>query len=250
MERLIDGINLDNFKDKHAKLWKDENPEEIRDWIKKSIDSTSGTHQLYRILLIDLDADVANAAPYIAGLKNSGESLFGLTRMWQFLLRHHAFGAALVVSSSLKKAGEPLPWRLWRLKDLLHWRLAIGILAGFLLLSSSSLLQDILKSAQAKRGWLACLPAVSLAAIFLHTLANVLNRTAGLPRLTALARAAVVTFIGAAYAAVGGFAIYMGARNLQMTPPLGLVLLSSATALLLGFVFHLFWQDRSIGDPL
>jgi len=117
-------------------------------------------------------------------------------------------------------------------------------------LSSSSLLLEILTNACALRRWQLGLPAAAVIILFLHTLTDVQRRGGHLRPLVAIGRASLVTGIGAAYAALFGFFIYRIAHGLQMSAPAKLVVLCSASALMLGFVFYLFWQDRSIGDPL
>jgi len=236
---MSSNLNPSNFKNEREALWKRNDPAEVRDWIKESIDETSTRHQLYRICGMDLDADVVKAAPLIATLSDTSESIFGLSFMWRFLLSRHAFAAAWKVSAALKQAREPWTARLWRLKDLFLWRLAVGIVAGFLLLSSSSLLQDILARAQEHHGWLVSLPLIAVLIIFAHTFAYVLG-AAGSGLRDALSRAAIVTLIGSIYAGIGGLLIFRGAGNLGLCTTSRLMVLSSAAALLLGFVFHLF----------
>ncbi|HWZ42210.1 MAG TPA: hypothetical protein VNW97_01980, partial [Candidatus Saccharimonadales bacterium] len=221
-----------------------------RGWIKAALEPKSEAHQLYRIRNQNLDTDVADAAQYIGEGVDKAEAVFALTLMWEVLLSNHAWPQALRVSAALRKAREPFASRFWRWKDLFLWRLGIGVLAGFLLLSSSSLLQDILVAAQWQRGWLWGLPLISLVALFGHTVAYVLNHASGVGFFAALVRAAIVTIIGALYAAGGGLIVYRGSINLCMNAPKPVVVLSSAAALLLGFVFHMFWQDRSVGEPV
>lgn len=254
MESLKDRATPYNFPEIRQTLWKEKNPNEIRNWIKDAINPETKLFQLYRMHRQDVDTDVAWAAQYFvtSSAAEQPDCQFGLRLMWRFLLRNYAFFAAFRISTALGCMGEPWIWRFWRWKDLFLWRLAMSVLAGFLLLSASSLLFEILKAAagSARHSWLLALPPVVLLFVFLLAVTDVQRRIGRRSWPLIVERSALVTVIGSIYASVGGLVIHLCSGSLGMTAPPSLVVLSSATALLLGFVFHLFWEDRSIGDPL
>jgi hypothetical protein len=65
-----------------------------------------------------------------------------------------------------------------------------------------------------------------------------------------VSRAAIITGVGTVYAAIGGWLVYRGGDSLGLTSSCRFAAAGASIAFLLGFVFQLFWQERSIADPL
>jgi hypothetical protein len=141
-------------------------------------------------------------------------------------------------------------WRWWRRKDYLLPRLAIGVLLGFFTLGASSGVVDAIYKLRMATWWpvpLACLLIVGALA-----LTDVQRRLGRARASVILRRSLVIVGFGAFYAATGAWLLYWGGGKLgySVCHYEAEVTMCGGVALLLGFVFQLFWQDRSIGEPL
>jgi hypothetical protein len=125
--------------------------------------------------------------------------------------------------------------------------LLVGVLLGFFTLGASSGVTDGIQALRFHTWWpvpVACVTLVSLLAF-----ADV-ERRVGRGKIAA--RACRIVGFGVLYAALLAWSLYGGAAALGLTRchfwPVPVMW--GSVALVLGFVFQLFWQDRSIGEPL
>ena len=233
-----------------------------RDWILEAAGPGSFIQEQYRKMEWDFEADVlaTMGAFAVGGGYNLEDAGRDLRLIWRCLMGRYAFGAALKVGRQLwKNENSPsrrfltlemmdrISWRLWRGKDYLIWRLGIAVLVGFVLLASSSGCRTMIERIDGR--WLAWhFVALELAVVYFLALAEV-QRRIGRRRWwrVLLWRALWVTVAGALWSLPGSVLLqFIGWPGV----PKGVLALCAATAVLMGFVFQLFWQDRSIGDPL
>jgi hypothetical protein len=247
------------FKEKRDGIWND--PIKVRAWAIESIDSSSRLAQCYRKLQADIDGDLARASEYFslnrvspAPDQEAPEILrhqfqYELKYVWRYLLRRYAFREALQVHQALAELEEPPGWRLWRLKDLLMLRVAVGVLLGFLVLSSSGYLYDAaFRAAPGLYFWVWLVAGVLL--VLGMAAAEVQRRVGRRPCRVILVRAVWIAAAGFAYGAFGSGIQYFAGRDLGFGLTPRVAVLCGVTAVLLSFVFQHFWQEQSIGDPL
>jgi len=261
-------------------------PAWTRYWIMDAITAHTVPYEQYRKMEWDLDEDIRKAvnafqpapgkSPAICpacghGIKGEFEYqwedvAFDLRQIWRRLRRRYAFRSARAIENKLwevekrvwghakpeekRMRGHPYLFRLWRWKDLLLCRLFLAVLAGFVLVMSSSGLVKLLRQID-------CLGLVGWAAggamVFAYGLALVeVQRRIGRRRwLTDLCRrAAVVTAFGAGWAVLGAVLVFLAGGRLGLPVSIGFAALWAASALVLGFLFQLFWQENSIAEPL
>jgi len=256
---MWENVDQYTFAEKREAMWRD--PEGIRAWAVESIDSSSRLAQCYRKLQADIDGDLARASEYFslrhvspAPSLAEAEILrrqfqYELKYVWRYLLRRYAFCEALRVHQALADLEEPPGWRLWRLKDLLMLRVAVGVLLGFLVLSSSGYLYDAgFRAASGLYFWVWLVVVVLL--VLGMAAAEVQRRVGRRPCLVILVRAVWIAGTGFAYGAFGSAIQYFAGRSLGFGLTPRVAVLCGVTAVLLSFVFQHFWQEQSIGDPL
>jgi hypothetical protein len=244
-----------NFEAERNKIWND--PGKVRVWAVASLDSTGNLARSYRKFAADLDGDLGRAAASyrLEGIPEQDteivrlQFLYELRFIWRFLLRRYAFAAAWKAHRAQLMLGEPWPWRLWRLKDLLLLRVAVGVLLGFLVLSSSSGLVELLAKAQSSCYFTVWMLG-SQFLIWAFALAEVQRRVGRRPWSSLLARSAWIWLAGLVYGLLGAALQYWVGRSLGFDLTPRLVLLCGTTAVFLSFLFQHFWQEQSIGDPL
>jgi len=236
-------------------------PPEVRAWIHAAVKPTTQLYQDYRVYAnaVDIDKDIGEAAfafgkpcvdPELHLLKGP-EAQYILRLLWRFLLRDLAICDAPLVSAELMGWGEPWYWLCWRRKDYLLPRLFAAVASGFLVLSASSGLFDAIQRLSAHAVGVALLSLLSVAIVYALACAEVQRRVGRRPKKVILRRGLYVTGLGLLYAIAGGVIEYAAASHLNMpwmTPRLMIVW--SASALLLGFILQLFWEERPLGDPL
>ncbi len=231
----------------------DSSPEErerIRSWMREAVKPSSQIAQLYRVLEIDLDGDIVRAAPAFRSTLHYGryDSRYAFRMFWRVLFRRCAICHARRLGPYLRPT-ESLPWRLWRVKDYFMPRLIVGVLMGFFILLSSSGLIDVFQHLQNDRYWF-IVPVVFLVFVLGLAITNV-QRQIGRSSGPALFRRSLgLVAYGAVYACIGAAVHYWGAPRLCYRVTFPFVVLCAASAMLLGFVFQLFWQDQALGDPL
>jgi hypothetical protein len=251
-------VEIDEFIARRNALWTKPD-KEIHHWVVEAVRPGKSLSQFYRIFGSDLDGDLAQGAEALrreceqadASLKavRIQAHIYELRLIWRVLLRNYAFCEAMRVGRVLRDLRDPWIWRLWRFKDLLLPRLAMGVFAGFLLLSAGSLTVDILQGAS--RGamfWWVLGGAAVL--VFGFAVFDVQRRVGRRPWTVIAGRALVISALGLFYSFVGGLITYYGGWSLGFRPSASHIVLCSAASLLLGFIFQLFAQERSIGDPL
>jgi len=164
-------------------------------------------------------------------------------------MRRYAIPEARQIGRLLAQ-GESHGWRWLRQTAYYYPRLLVGVLLGFFTLGASSGVTDAILSLRYSVWW--PVPVASLMLVSLLAVADVERRVGRGPGNQILKRALGITGFGALYAALLAAAIYWAARGLGLTGchywPVPMMWAS--VALTLGFVFQLFWQDRSIGEPL
>src|SRR5258708_31164467 len=109
----------------------DSSPEErerIRSWMREAVKPSSQIAQLYRVLEIDLDADIVRAAPAFRSTLHYGryDSRSAFRMFWRVLFRRCAICHARRLCPYLRPT-KSLPWRLWRFNGYLIHRLFIGV---------------------------------------------------------------------------------------------------------------------------
>lgn len=242
-------------------------PEWGRNWIVAAVTEGSSVHEQYRKMEWDLDADVSKAAHSLrAGTGYSSEELaYDLRQLWRRLLRNYAFLDAIAMEPTIWQAekqvwnslgkedkrerGHPALFRLWRLKDLLVWRLGIAVMAGYALLASSSGLMDILKAVHCAPYWWLAL-AWELIAAFSLALVEVQRRVGRRRWMVLWRRAGGITAWGAICTLPEALTQCWLGPKLHFDAPPQFAALCAASALLLGLIFQLFWQERSTAEPL
>ena len=224
-------------------------PDWRRDWIMEAVDSRTFLHEQYRKMEWDLEAEISEpASSFCPGLGYYKEDASrDLRQIWRSLMGRYAFGAAISIEGRIWELEKKISWRLWRWKDFAIWRLGIAVLVGFALLASSSGTRAMIERIDG-RGLAWHFVAAELVVVFFLALAEVQRRVGRRPWWRVLLwRAFWVTAAGALWALLGA-ALQYWLREPALPP--GILALCAATAVLMGFVFQLFWQDRSIAEPL
>jgi hypothetical protein len=236
-------------------MWTERTDHEIEIWIVAAIDPGGGAvPHFYREQEKNIDQDIAKAASRIKSGQEKGSAdwraaAYTLRMLWRYALRRYSLGAAWAIHRQLRRLKEPLLWQVWRWKDVLLLRLAVGVIAGFVALTGCGSLVDALYVAGPMGYFYGILGACAVVILAMAT-ADV-QRQIGRRSWRAIAmRALYVTGVGCFYGGIGGLIQWAGGRALGMWVFPRAVILTSAAAVVLGFVFQLFWQDRSIGDPL
>ncbi len=226
----------------------------VREWITATEGSRASEHrQWYRVYGEDLDGDILHAASCFApdARYQKQEACYDLRRLWRILLRNYAFSEALQLDAALRRLESP-GWWFWRWKDLLMWRVIIGLAIGYLLLWSSSGLLDFVRYAHGNPGWTVGLVVVSLISAFAIALTEVERRIGRRPLPVIASRVMVIVSLSLLYAALGGWFIYVAGSCFPAAyePSAAKSTMVSAIALALGFLFQLFWEESSFGEPL
>jgi hypothetical protein len=213
----------------------------IRVWIREALKPSSQIAQLYRVLEVDFDDDILRAAPAFLPSKHLGvqDSRYAFRMFWRILFRRCAVHHAWRLGCFLRH-NESFCWRIWRLKEYLMPRLLVGVLLGFFILLASSGLIGILEHMQYDPMWY-FVPIFFALFVLLLATANVQRQ---------IGRSSVWVAYGLLYAAVGGLIHYWGGQRLCYRVTYRFVVLCASAAMFLGFVFQLFWQEASFGDPL
>ena len=247
-------------------------PENVREWCLAAIKKETPVASCYRIFSdhFDLETDLSDSIPYFITLENKEERSYELRLMWRFLHRRYAFGAASRVNKALSQH-ETLSWRLHRYKDWLRLRLLISIGAGFILVYSSSGLFGFLKAIDGRPEQI--LLAIALTSIHFALCFQEVQKQIGRPKAGILpVRATILAVIGISYGFLGATIQYGIGQHLGWIKCASLgvdhtgkaltevgscyahsfpIAISCAlAAVTLGNIFQLFWQDRSVGDPL
>jgi hypothetical protein len=225
----------------------------IRFWIQEAVRPGSQLAQLYRQLEpdMDLEEDIVRSLPAFERTPCFGklESNYALRMLWRVLMRRYGFARAVQAGGYLSRS-EGLAWRIWRRKDYLLPRLAVGVLLGFFTLGASSGVVDAIYRLRLETWW--PVPVACLLIVALLSLADVQRRLGRAAFGVILRRAIAIAGFGAVYAAFGARLLYWVGEKLgySVCHYDAEVTMCGGVALLLGFVFQLFWQDRSIGEPL
>lgn len=249
------------FRQNREDLWRKRIPEDVLRWVTCSVKSGTWHNLDYRIFATeaDIDADLGKAAEFLGpasvkGIMVERHAQYVLRLMWRFLLRNIAICDSCRVSAVLREWGEPWYWTLWRLKDRLLLRLLAGVATGFLVLSASSGLLAILAQAAGCQHWrwLWGILVFSVASVYFLACSEVERRVGRRPCWVILRRGAYITALGILYACAGGVSQYFGAQSLGLGRfvPARFCVVCASTALVLGFVLQLFWEERALGDPL
>ena len=93
-------------------------------------------------------------------------------------------------------------------------------------------------------------PALFLLFVVALAFANVQRQIGRASGVSLFGRSLVLTVYGIVYASAGAAIHYWGAPRLGYVVTGPFVCLCAASAMLLGFVFQLFWQEQALGDPL
>jgi hypothetical protein len=227
--------------------------ESVREWIREAVNPNTALSQYYRTLELDLEDDIARSLPAFRVSPYFGprEACYSLRMLWRVLLRRHAIGAARAVDRELAATKEKWIWRWSRRKDYLHPRLAVGVLLGFFVLGSSTGIVDTIYRLRLHWWWPATVAACAMV-VYLLAVAHVQRQVGRMPVKEILLRAGRVVVLGVLYAALGAGLQWLRTSLLAYEAPNygPIAAMCGGVALLLGFVFQLFWQDRSIGEPL
>jgi hypothetical protein len=225
-----------------------------RDWATKAVSrSPSEVRTLYDATIkLDIAEDLVTLSKAFETVKDEYPvelSHHHLHLIRRYVLQRYAYREADSIRELIPKQ-EWDWWRWWQSQDFILWRLAMGVLAGFLLLGSSSATCDALWKAPSHGEvfWALCLGELFL--VFALGLEEVARRNGTISLRKTLRRAVGLWWRGGLYAAAGGIVQSWLGHHLQyqdVTPQF--VFLCSMTALIFGFVFQVFWQERSVGDP-
>ena len=256
---MWENVDQYTFAKEREAMWAD--PLKVRRWAIESIAPDTALAQCYRMLRVDIDGDLARAsegyslnrishAPDSLDAETERlEFLYELKHIWRYLLRRYAFCEALRAHQALVELQEPLPWRCWRLKDLLLPRVAVGVLLGFLVLSSSGHLYEAAFRA-ASRGYFWIWLVLAVLLVFTLAAAEVQRRAGRRPWLVILLRSGWIAGTGFAYGGLGSAIQYFAGRDLCFGLTPRIAILCGVTAVALSFALQHFWQEQSIGDPL
>lgn len=250
-------VNSRNFLTTRKEIWNG-TPDDIRCWVRKAIRSTSLLNQLYRYYGIDPDGkevsieeDVARASEQFRPGKGilEEEALYALRVMWRFLMRNYAVPEARQIDRVLRTLHEPAFWRTWRNVSYCFPQLAVAVAVGYLVLTGCSTVLGLLgKISQHTAGVCVC-AALALTAAFFLGMADVQRRVGRRLRVM-LCRSGWLFLVGVAYTSIGFFIHWFLWWYLDIAFDWKYALLISTAALPLGFLFQLFWQEQSIGEPL
>ncbi|MBZ5724343.1 MAG: hypothetical protein LAP87_05040 [Acidobacteriia bacterium] len=227
--------------------------ERIRLWIREAVNPASDLAQVYRKLQpgLDLEEDILTGLPAFERTPGLGplEAHYSLRMLWRVLLRRHAIREAKQ-AGALLAAGEGRAWRCARRLSYYYPRLLVGVLLGFFTLGASSGVASAIETLRFHAWW--PVPVGSIVLVAFLAVADVERRVGRVPGKTILARALRVLAFGIVYAALLAGIAYRVAAAVGLTAcHYGPVpVMWGSVALVLGFVFQLFWQERSIGEPL
>lgn len=236
-----------------------ENPSAVRKWV---LDCNQDLYvkQYYRAFEADMEHDLAQCAP--AFQPETGypceEACYDLRRIWRLQLRGYAVFDAWATHKLLAQY-EGGFWRVWRLKDLLLLRVGMGIAAGYLILWSSSGLLDFVVRVHDRPAWLIWLSIVQLCTVFALAFSEVERRLSRRPAKVLWSRTLYVVFVAIIQVGFLALLIHYLAGLLKplcpwapvwYEPTPGKDLVAGGTALVLAFVFHLFWEDKSLAEPV
>jgi hypothetical protein len=233
---------------------REEELDRVRVWIREALNPASALAQLYRKLepALDLERDIVASLPAFETTPSFGrlEAHYSLRMLWRTMLRRHAMAEARQVGWPLG-AYENWVWRWWRRKDYALPRLLVGVLLGFFALGSSSGVVGAIYDLHCSQWWFIA-PFGCVVCVFLLAVADVQRQVGRIPFGKIVWRAVTVVAVGAAYAGLGAVAMWWMAvaRCYTASRYWAVAFTCAGVALLLGFVFQLFWQDRSIGEPL
>lgn len=254
-----DELNTQNAGDRRQQILEmarsaiESDRRQVREWVEAALTPGSEIREVaYRILNFDLDADVRDCMPAFRPGTGYHQRLSSraLRKLWRRLLGLYAFQAAREAARELaRQPEEGLWWRLWIWKDCVMPRLVVAVLIGYLVVAGNSGLLQILWKAQSHDGWVAGICGFSVFCAYSLALAEVQRRVGRHVRLL-LKGSAIMTLHSLFWAGVGGIAQYFGARALHAPVPGRFVLVCAASALAIAFLAQLFWQDRSIAEPL
>jgi hypothetical protein len=252
-------LNTQNARERRQQILEmarsdsEEDRKEVREWVDAALEPGSEVREIaYRILNFDLEADVRACLPAFSpkGAYSQRLSSRALRKLWRRLLGCYAFSAARAVARELARQPEEGKWWLvWIWKDYVMPRLAVAVLIGYLLVAGNSGLLKILSRAQYRDGWVAVICLFSVLCTYLLALAEVQRRVGRNLRLL-FKGSAILTLYALFWTAIGGVVQYFGAQSLKMGVSVRFVLVSAASALAAAFLAQLFWQDRSIAEPL
>ena len=243
-----------------------EEPALIRKWVTAALEPGTVVHEQYDVMAWDLDRDLCQTrrafwpeGDYL--LENANRDL---RRIWRQVVGRYALGEAWRIEDQLWKveqtiwkvltdeqrkfSANPISLRLWRWKDHLLWRLGVAALAGYALLMSSTGLWDVLHKID-KGHFVGRAILICGLATFLLALAEVERRAGRRPWRVLGWRALGMMACGAFWTLLLMVAHSIFSEWLGFDHTRELVLLSGASALLLGHVFQVFWQDRSVAEP-
>jgi hypothetical protein len=218
--------------------------------MREAVKPASQTAQLYRVLEADLDGDILRAAPAFVPSPHVGryDSSYAFRMFWPVLSRRCAIGHAWRLAGSIKNP-ESFPWRVWRAKEYLMVRLFVGVLLGYLILLASSGLIDVFQRLQYKPQWYV-VPVLFFALVLGLAHANVQRQVGRISTFVLFKRSLALVGYGVVYASIGAGVHDYGAAWLSYEVTYPFVCLCASSAMLLGFVFQLFLQDKTLGDPL
>ena len=154
-----------------------EDLETVRIWIREAVRPQSHVAQLYRVLELDLEEDICVCLRAFESNPAHGAmaSSYGLRMLWRVLMRRYAFWHAWSVGKRLRTYERLGLWLIIRRSSYLMPRLMVAVFAGFLLLSSSSTLMDILFRTSDKP-WRAGVTMIALIVVYLLAAAEVQRR--------------------------------------------------------------------------
>jgi hypothetical protein len=227
--------------------------ERIRLWIRDAVNPGSDLAQVYRKLepCLSLEEDIVASLPAFEKTPCFGslEAHYSLRMLWRVLLRRYALAEARQVGALLAP-GEPLHWRFKRGASYCYPRLFVGVLLGFFTLGASSSVTDAILTLRLHAWWPVPVGCVVLVALLAVT--DVERRVGRIHGKKIIARSAWIVAFAALYAGLLAGIVYWAASAMGLAPcRFGPVpVMWASVALVLGFVFQLFWQDRSIGEPL
>jgi len=220
----------------------------VQTWYEKTVEPGGEYYRYYRVFGNDIDHDLVKMAKCFAksstGFKENS-SKYRLRQIWRLLMQHYAVWDAWHVARILRKyesVRTDLAWWLMRGAAYFFPRLWLAVTAGYVVILGSSDLQGYLQAA-APSPWFR-VPLVLLA-VFLG-MADVQRRVGRRFRTMLLRSFHLLAIGGVAAVAIGIFTAWAGGCAIDEQ----VWLVRPVTALTLAFVVQLFWQDRSIAEPL
>ena len=263
MDAIDDWVEPTSFQEHHKLIFETQKFDSTHGLarfklVKAAVQKDTRTHQCYRIYGVDVDADILHTAKFDLATENfrkdqgftDDEASYDFRLFWRVLMRHYAFGHAIRLEPVLIKR-EGLGLLLWRfLSAYLVPRLAAAVSLGFFSQMGAGDLTKMLGLIASKGEPAVWWVFLGVAAASFFIVMTDVQRRIGRRWGAIIVRSTGLTVLSGVYGGIGYCLNYALAKWLDECWDWKYKALCAAVAILLAHLLQLFWQDRSIGEPL